>query len=165
LVENVCAYLKENGEVQLHASKNLVLLMDDPSGPRSLFRWNSVRQFSIIFKNVEELRKHLRERVAPVAYKLSVTVSDLVDTPLLSAANLADFRRLGVLSNWIESQTGHAVAIFVHHLLRVDFGDCSPEEVFQRLRYDPGVKEALADPAKLSARDVELVIKSLPPLE
>ncbi|KAF7554765.1 hypothetical protein G7Z17_g2637 [Cylindrodendrum hubeiense] len=165
LVENYRAYGKENGEVQLHAAKTLLLLLDDPSGPRSLFRWKSVRQFSVIFKSVEDLRKHLRENANLGSYKLSVTISDLLGTPLLSEVNLADFRRLGVLFSWIESQTGHAIAVFVHHLMRFETEECSSEKLFQKLRDLPEVREALADPGALSARNVESLIKGLPLLE
>ncbi|KAL6837365.1 hypothetical protein V8C40DRAFT_8401 [Trichoderma camerunense] len=165
LLENCRAYEQDNGLVQLHAAKALVLLMDDPSGPRSLFKWGSLRQFSFRFDNVEDMRKYMMERIAMNRYRLSLTTADLLDTPLLSAASLAGFRRLGPLFSWIESEAGHSIAVFVHYLLRLDVGKCTPDAQFRRLRETGEVKEALNDPGLLSARHVERLIKRLPLLE
>ncbi|KAM6485348.1 hypothetical protein HDV62DRAFT_285697 [Trichoderma sp. SZMC 28011] len=162
LLENCRTYEQDNGLVQLHAAKALVLLMDDPSGPRSLFKWTSLRYFSFSFDSVEDMRKYMMERIVMNRYRLSLTITDLLDTPLLSAASLAGFRRLGPLFSWIESEAGHSIAVFVHYLLRLDVGKCPPDTQFRKLRERSEVKEALDDPGLLSARHVERLIKPLP---
>ncbi|KAI2636993.1 hypothetical protein GGS26DRAFT_464361 [Hypomontagnella submonticulosa] len=166
LLENYRAYAQDNGVVQLHAAKTLILLMDDAHGPRSLFKWASLRQFSFGFDKVEDLRKYLAESIALNRYKLSFTAADLQqDTPLLGATGLADFRRLGPLFSWIESEAAHAIAVFVHYMMRLDVGECTADAQFRKLRERPEVKEALADPGALSAKSVERFIKPLPALE
>ncbi|KAK0646237.1 hypothetical protein B0T16DRAFT_458181 [Cercophora newfieldiana] len=164
LLESYHRYREEQGDLQLHAAKTLVLLIDDPSGPRSLFRWDSMRQLSVHFKNLHQFRGHLRATVTLNKYRLSLQVSDLLDTPLLDAKTLAGFRRLGPLFSWIESEAGNGIAVFVHYMMRLDVGS-SPEAQFQKLRERPEVSQAIADPGALSARNVEELIGPLPPLE
>lgn len=161
LVENFYSYGKENGEVQLHALKTLVLLLDDPRAARSLFRWDTVRFLSQSFKSLEDFKKHLQNMTKTNLYRLSISVRELVPTPLLSDAGLADFRRLGVLFSGIESQAGHAIAVFLHFLMRLEVDDCSPEVLFQTLRRQPEVNQALEDPESLSALAVEQLTKGL----
>ncbi|KAJ6017243.1 hypothetical protein N7451_000622 [Penicillium sp. IBT 35674x] len=164
LVENFHSYAKENGEVQLHALKTLVLLLDDPKGARSLFRWDKVRTLSQTFRSLDDFKKHLQNMAKTNLYKLSISVRELVPTPLLSDAGLADFRRLGVLFSGIESQAGHTIAVFLHFLMRLEVEDCSPEDLFQALRREPEVNQALEDPESLSASAVEQLTKGLPSL-
>jgi hypothetical protein len=165
LLESFVSYGKENGDVQSHAAKTLILLLDNPSGPGSLFEWKSLRSFSASFKSLEDFQKHLRETVTLDKYRLSLTTRDLLDTPLLISETLDSFRRLGPLFSWIESQCGHAIAVFVHHFMRFDAGNCSTEALFTKLRNVPAVKEALADPGALSARNVYRLINELPALK
>ncbi|KAF4446877.1 hypothetical protein F53441_9508 [Fusarium austroafricanum] len=165
LLENCRAYEQDNGSVQLHAAKTLVLLMDDPSGPRSLFKWGSLRNFSFRFDSLQDLRRYLSNHAVMDRYRLSLTAADLLDTPLLTAAGLAAFRRLGPLFSWIESEAGNSIAVFVHYLMRLDIGKCVPSMQFQKLRERQEVREALADPGALSARTAERLIKPLPVLQ
>lgn len=165
LLENCCAYEQENGPLQLHAAKTLILLMDDPSGPRSLFKWRSLRAFSFRFDSLQDLQKYLSNHAVMDRYRLSLTAADLLDTPLLTATGLAAFRRLGPLFSWIEREAGNAIAVFVHYLMRLDTAPCLPSVLFQRLREREELKEALADPGALSARAVERLIKPLTVLQ
>ncbi|KAF5723136.1 het-6-heterokaryon incompatibility [Fusarium mundagurra] len=165
LLENCCAYEQENGPLQLHAAKTLILLMDDPSGPRSLFKWRSLRAFSFRFNSLQDLQKYLSNHAVMDRYRLSLTAADLLDTPLLTAIGLAAFRRLGPLFSWIEREAGNAIAVFVHYLMRLETGPCLPRVLFQRLREREELKEALADPGALSARAVERLIKPLAVLQ
>ncbi|CCT66545.1 uncharacterized protein FFUJ_03582 [Fusarium fujikuroi IMI 58289] len=112
LLENCCAYEQKNGPLQLHAAKTLILLMDDPSGPRSLFKWRSLRAFSFRFDSLQDLQKYLSNHAVMDRYRLSLTAADLLDTPLLTATGLAAFRRLGPLFSWIEREAGNAIAVF-----------------------------------------------------
>ncbi|SCV25251.1 uncharacterized protein FFB14_00144 [Fusarium fujikuroi] len=165
LLENCCAYEQKNGPLQLHAAKTLILLMDDPSGPRSLFKWRSLRAFSFRFDSLQDLQKYLSNHAVMDRYRLSLTAADLLDTPLLTATGLAAFRRLGPLFSWIEREAGNAIAVFVHYLMRLDTAPCLPSVLFQRLREREELKEALADPGALSARAVERLIKPLTVLQ
>ncbi|CZR40466.1 uncharacterized protein FPRO_05366 [Fusarium proliferatum ET1] len=165
LLENCCAYEQENGPLQLHAAKTLILLMDDPSGPRSLFKWRSLRAFSFRFDSLQDLQKYLSNHAVMDRYRLSLTAADLLDTPLLTATGLAAFRRLGPLFSWIEREAGNAIAVFVHYLMRLDTAPCLPSVLFQKLRERQELKEALADPGALSARAVERLIKPLTVLQ
>ncbi|KAG5791255.1 hypothetical protein H9Q69_009681 [Fusarium xylarioides] len=165
LLENCCAYEQENGPLQLHAAKTLILLMDDPSGPRSLFKWRSLRAFSFRFDSLQDLQKYLSNHAVMDRYRLSLKAADLLDTPLLTATSLAAFRRLGPLFSWIEREAGNAIAVFVHYLMRLETGPCLPSVLFQRLREREELKEALADPGALSARAVERLIKPLTVLQ
>ncbi|KAL2670180.1 hypothetical protein Neosp_015061 [[Neocosmospora] mangrovei] len=149
----------------LHAAQTLVQPMDDSHSQQSLFRWRTVRSFTFQVDTLQELRRYLSNTASMSRYRLSLTTGDLLDTPLLSAASLAGFRRLGPLFSWIEREAGHSIAVFVHYLMRLDLGPCQPAVHFQKLRERQEVKEALADPGALSARDVERLIKHLPVLE
>ena len=165
ILENHRAYGQDNGPVQLHAAKTLVLLMDDPSGPRSLFKWSSLRHFSFRFETLQEMRKYLGSNVVMNRYRLSLAVTDLLGTPLLTDTSLAGFRRLGPLFSWIESEAGHSIAVFIHYMMRLDLGACTPGVQFQKLRQRQEIKEALTDPGALSARTVGRLIEPLPVLE
>ncbi|KAL7756960.1 hypothetical protein ACKLNR_013953 [Fusarium oxysporum f. sp. zingiberi] len=162
LLENCRAYEQDNGSIQLHTAKTLILLRDDPNGPRSLFKWGSLRNFSFHFDTIQDLRRYLSSHAIMDRYRLSLTMADLLDTPLLTAAGLAAFRRLGPLFSWIESEAGNSIAVFVHYLMRLDIAPCVPSVQFQKLRERQELKEALADPGSLSARTVERLIKPLP---
>ncbi|KAI1311475.1 hypothetical protein F5Y03DRAFT_382199 [Xylaria venustula] len=165
LVENFVLYGEKNGAAQLQAEKTLLLLLDDPIGPRSLFR-NSRRRMTFYLKAFGESQRSSSELSTLGQHKLSLTISDLIISPLLNAEMLQTFKRLGPLFSWIESQCGHAIAVFVHYLMRFDAGrDNSAEALFIKLRRIPEVKEALADPGALSARSVDRLIKGLPALE
>lgn len=165
LLENCRAYEQDNGSIQLHTAKTLILLRDDPNGPRSLFKWGSLRNFSFRFDTIQDLRRYLSSHAIMDRYRLSLTMADLLDTPLLTAAGLAAFRRLGPLFSWIESEAGNSIAVFVHYLMRLDIAPCVPSVQFQKLRERQELKEALADPGSLSARTVERLIKPLPGLQ
>ncbi|KAI0387605.1 hypothetical protein F5Y04DRAFT_240600 [Hypomontagnella monticulosa] len=161
LLENYRAYEKNNSAVQLYAAKFLILT-DKPQCSQSLFEWDPWQQFCPGFKKVEELRRYLaRKNIAMDRYRLSLSVADLLDTPFLSAASLADFKKLGPLFQWIEDEAGHAIAVFVHYMLRLDVGECAPDAQFKKLRERQEVEKALADPKALS---VEVVRRSIEPL-
>lgn len=151
-LENYSAYEQENGPLQLHAAKTLILLMGDPSGPRPLFKWRSLRAFSFRFGSLQDLQKYLSNHAVMDRYRLSLTAADRLDTPLLTATGLAAFRRLGPLFSWIEREAGNAIAVFV---ISLDTVPCLPSVLLQRLREREELKEALADPGALSARAVE----------
>ncbi|KAG7429067.1 hypothetical protein NW756_007853 [Fusarium oxysporum] len=165
LLENYRAYEQDNGSVQLHTAKTLILLIDDPNGPRSLFKRGSLRNFPFRSDTIQDLRRYLSNHTIMERYRLSLTTLDLLDTPLLTTTGLAAFRRLGSLFSWIESEAGNSIAVFVHYLMRLDIAPCVPSVQFQKLREKQELKEALADPGALSARAVERLIKPLPGLQ
>jgi len=99
--------------------------------------------------------------------RLSVSVSDLLQTFLLEDADLMAFRRMGDLFNWIERQASHAIALFLHHLFRskLEIDSQSTSSVqFQNLRELPNIKRMLDDPTDLSAKKVAQLIRDLPAL-
>ncbi|KAF7515934.1 hypothetical protein G7054_g14360 [Neopestalotiopsis clavispora] len=159
--DNYRAYGMENGEAQHQAAKALTLTMDDPRAPHSLFKWSSLRHNSFRIINMEEWRKHLKQNIGSNRYRLSLSVKELLDTPYLTDADLSGFRRLGPLFNWIERDAAHAIAVFVHHMMR---SDLEQENQFRQLRECEGIREALENPGLLGARDVERLIESLVPL-
>ena len=51
LAEKYNEYLSNNEELLMHAAKEMVLLLNDPIGPRSLLRWDNIRTISRKFNN------------------------------------------------------------------------------------------------------------------
>lgn len=161
LTENFFRFRADNDAVVTEAAKALVLLSDEPTGPSSLFKWKEIKSLSIRFKDATELRKYFSQRGS---YKLALTTNDLKVTPFLSEDDLHAFERLGVLFNWITNQASHATAVFVHHLLRSDIQGASVEQCFTELREELTVSDMLKDPADISAKKAEEMIRQLPPL-
>ncbi|KAJ8133062.1 hypothetical protein O1611_g558 [Lasiodiplodia mahajangana] len=133
-LDNSVSYSKENGNIQSHAAKMLTLRLDNASGPRSLFKWQSLRKFTPYLKSLEQFREHLRETVTLDKYRLSLATTDLLNTPLLSSEALDGFRRLEPLFSWIESGCSYAIAVFVHSFMRFSEGDNPAEVLFLKLR-------------------------------
>ena len=166
LAEKYYEYVAENGKLVIHAAKALVLLLSDPVGPRSLLRWDTLRGLSVSFKNPAEMRQFFSQMgKKSQAFKLSISIKELTETPFLSLETMHSFQRLGVLFNWISSHASHATAAFLHHLLRSNVTDMSVQEHFGKIVNMPGLKQALSEPENLSARAVEEMIKGLPPME
>ena len=96
--------------------------------------------------------------------KLSITISDLRETPFFDSKSRDSFQRLGVLFNWISNQAGHATAAFLHHLLRTHAVAATVGAGFAAVLESSKLRHALASPEELSARGVEDIIKDLPPI-
>lgn len=161
LTENFVSFHMDNDAMVTTAAKSLVLLSDEATGPSSLFKWKDIRSISMHFKDPTELRKYFTQRNS---FKLSLTMSDLTTTPFLSEATVESFQRLGILFNWIISQASHATAVFVHHLFRAKTNATSVQEIFKELRNVPEILEMLNDPADVSAKTAERMIRGLPPV-
>jgi hypothetical protein len=161
LTERYHQYAKEHDELVLRAAKSLTLLVDDPAGRKSLFGWQYIRQLSVRFKDFKDMRKFFS---TTSSYKLSLAIKELLETPFLEKQVLINFERLGVLFNWISSQAGHATAVFLHHLLRMDISATSTQERFSKVWEQLEVQEALRDPADTSAKKVEELTRLLPAL-
>lgn len=165
LAEKYYEYLANNGECLVHAAKELILLTNDPVGPRSLLRWENLRQLSLRFNNPLEMRRFFAGSARDPPKKLSITINDLIGTPLFDFQAMNSFQRLGILFNWISSQAGHATAAFLHHLLRTKpVADTVGVHFTAVLKNSRTLRAALATPEDLSARGVEDIIKDLPPI-
>ena len=166
LTQKYHEYMKENEPLIVQAAKGLLLLLDDPVGPRSLLQWEFIRGLSGHWKSKEDLLQHLsRMRGKLQAVKLSISVKDLLESPLLSRDDASAFQRLGILFNWIASQGSSAIAAFLHHLLRKDHNHLSPKDHFLALCSEPTLQDALAEPEGLSSKQVEEIANHLPSLE
>ncbi len=154
-------YWASNDIVLVEAAKVFVLLSnDEPTGPSSLFKWERIREISVRFSSLIELRKFFSRRGS---YKLSLTVNDLVQTPFLTPENLKSFERLGVLFYWISSQAAHATAVFVHHLFKLDVQGQSAQECFVELKNTFEIQQLLQDPADISAKKADEMINGCLP--
>ncbi|KAF2464726.1 uncharacterized protein BDR25DRAFT_94904 [Lindgomyces ingoldianus] len=158
------------GEVVHELTKSLLLgnRLTTPRRTRTLFRWESVRKIRGYSKYRDDSTGWSISSLLQVpqsSYKVSVQVGDLLGTPLLTAEGLSTFRRLEDLFDWVESRAGHAIAVFVHYLLRVDAGELEPEAHFRKMMEQSTIQKALSEPTALSMRDVERVIKDLPGFE
>ncbi|KAH8900298.1 hypothetical protein GQ53DRAFT_836222 [Thozetella sp. PMI_491] len=162
ITETYCAFEAASNPASLHGAKALLLSVDNPQGPRSLFKWDSLRKLSV--RNIHEVMGFLGSMITQFEFRMAISAKDLAETPFLSAESLRDFRRLGVLFSGVENQAGQAISVFVHHLLRSDVVDSTPQDRFRKLRDLPTVAQALGDPEGLSMRMVQTLIKDLPKL-
>jgi hypothetical protein len=144
-----------------HLTGNFLKFRAENDAIVSLFKWREIRSISMYTKSPIEISKYLAQRGS---YKLSLTINDLKVTPFLSEDGVQSFERLGVLFNWITSQASHTTAVFAHHLFRTDVPDVSVQEWFTELRGNPEISEILKDPADISAKKVDGMIKGLPPI-
>ena len=165
LTEQYHQFDQESNKLVTNAAKTLILCLSDPVGPRSLFQWEKLRSLSGYGKNLTEMRKFFSmiSRQSR-SNRLSISVKELTETPFLTVEAMNQFQRLGVLFNWISSQAGHAMAAFLHHLLRTDIAGASTQEHFVRIAGSSAFKQALDKPETLSAQGVEDLISNLPPL-
>jgi len=154
----------ESGEMVLQATMMLLLILDERAGPHSLLTLETLRQFSVHFKNRQEMMQTLKSRLnwQPRKYKpkkLSISVKDLLDTPLLDARSLRDFQRLGTLFTWIEDKAAHAIAVFLHYLHCMEKMEGVAPERFVAIRKRPEMAGAMSSPEEMSAKKVEDLIK------
>ena len=104
-------------------------------------------------------RKSLRDRLA-------VSIDDLVAASLLERDFLKAFRKLGSLFDWVESQSGHAVAIFLHYLYRTNTDSwASSEAHFLKLAKTPALAPVFLEPSEISAGNAERLVGKLPPFD
>lgn len=91
--------------------------------------------------------------------KLSISVNDLIGTPLLDARSLRDFQRLGTLFTWIEDKAAHAIAAVLHYLYCMEKTEGGAPERFIAIRKRPEMGGAMSSPEEMSAKKVEDLIK------
>jgi hypothetical protein len=165
LAESYHSLRARNGSGELQALQSSLLLVSDPKGPRSLFKINKMREITVFADNMEHFKALLRSRSSGQAqYNVAVSVAETTAKHLLGEKDLQDFRRLGSLFTWIETQAGHIIAVFLHFLFRLETGEtdmATPQCHFKHLRSCDGVKQALKDPLGLSTRAVQDIIKDL----
>jgi hypothetical protein len=161
IAENLFRFEAQNDETVVRTAKSLVLFSDESNGSSSLFKWRELREISVRFKDATEMRKFF-SRTRP--FKLSISTKDLTGTPFLESETLRNFERLGVLFNWISSHAAHATAVFLHHLFRLETKAPSALDLFAELQSSPEIQQLIKDPADISAKNAEELIKRLPPL-
>lgn len=164
LTEQYIKLSVESGEMVQQATMMLLLVLDEQAAPRSLLSLEAVRQFSVHFKNRQEMMQTLKSHLnwQPRKYKpkrLSISVKDLLDTPFLDARSLRDFQRLGTLFTWIEDKAAHAIAVFLHYLNGVEKTEGGASELFVAIRKRPEMGGAMSSPEEMSAKKVEDLIK------
>jgi hypothetical protein len=164
LTEQYIKLRTESGEMVLQAAMMLILILDDRGGPRSLLTLETLRQFSVHFKNRQEMMHTLKSHLnwQPRKYKpkkLSISVNDLIGTPLLDARSLRDFQRLGTLFTWIEDKAAHAIAAVLHYLYCMEKTEGGAPERFIAIRKRPEMGGAMSSPEEMSAKKVEDLIK------
>lgn len=168
LAERYEAIASESGEVVLETLKLHILLMDDPNAPRSLLNLDRLRQISVhdakaLLKNLQNRWGGRRERTSK-HQKLSIPVRDLLSTPFLDEQTLRVFQRLGGFFTWIENQTAHAVAVFMHYLFYLDTPLIKAAERYEEIRAKPEINEIMENPSKVSASMAEGLIEQVPTL-
>ncbi|RFU33800.1 hypothetical protein B7463_g2553, partial [Scytalidium lignicola] len=159
----------ESGDMVCHATMMLLLLIDERAGPRSLLTLETLRQFSVHFKNRQEMMQALQTGLnwRPRKYKpkkLSISVKDLLNTPFLDAQSLRSFQRLGSLFTWIEDKAAHAIAAFLHFLHCIEKTEGGASERFVTIRKRPEMSKVISTPEEMSAKKVEDLIKEFPPV-
>jgi hypothetical protein len=164
LTEQYIKLSAESGEIALQATMMLLLILDERASPRSLLTLETLRQFSVHFKNRQEMMQALKSHLnwQPRKYKpkkLSISVKDLLDTPFLDARSLRDFQRLGTLFTWIEDKAAHAIAAFLHYLHYIEKTEGGAPERFIAIRKKPEMGGAMSSPEEMSAKKVEDLIK------
>lgn len=168
VTEKYHLFSTSNHSVSIELAKRSILQIGESSTSRSLFKLQTLRESSVQFSSMAQLQEKVRFiRRNSSSVRLSVSISDLSDTFLLEDADLANFRRLGALFNWIESQASHAIALFLHYLLRQKYtaDDNTPlTSHFQNLRQIPNIRRMLNDPRDLSPKKVAQMIRDLPML-
>jgi hypothetical protein len=159
----------ESGELVRHATMVIMLIFDDRAGPRSLLTLEALRQLSVKFSDEKEMMEavqtHLNWR--PRRFKpkkLSISVRELLDTPLLDAQSLRSFRRLGPLFTWIEDKAAHAIAAYLHYLFCFQSSTRSPIARFIEMRKKDEIETVMSSPEEMSAKKVEDLIKVFPPV-
>ncbi|ORY59993.1 uncharacterized protein BCR38DRAFT_412203 [Pseudomassariella vexata] len=171
IVESLHRIDYPTGEIRQSMIK-LLLIRDDERGSRSPLRWSSsIRKISgYLTAHDSSLGKRsttsLLTVVAQSAYKVTISVAELVATDLVSTEDLASFQRLGHLFSWIQDgSAGHALAVFVHYMLRMNGEESEPLAHFQVILAQPEIQNAFSQPELLSARGVVQRIKALPSCE
>jgi len=167
LAEQYELVASESGELVLEALKLHMLVLDDPNAPRSLLNLERVRQISVI--DAKDLLMTLRSRWGArrdpksKSQKLSISVRDLLKTPLLDEETLHVFKRLGGLFSWIEDQTGHAIAVFLHYLFCLETPVIKASVRFGTIKNTPEVSEVIINPGNVSAKMAEGLIEQVHP--
>jgi len=167
LAEQYELVASESGELVLEALKLHMLVLDDPNAPRSLLTLERVRQISVI--DAKDLLMTLRSRWGArrdpksKSQKLSISVRDLLKTPLLDEETLHVFKRLGGLFSWIEDQTGHAIAVFLHYLFCLETPVIKASVRFGTIKNTPEVSEVIINPGNVSAKMAEGLIEQVHP--
>lgn len=149
----------------LEALKILMLQWNDANAPRSLLDLDKMRQVSVADARgmLESLPRRLVRRQKKAQHqKLSISVKDLLETPMLDVETFKAFQRLGGLFSWIDDQAGHAIAAFMHYLFRMETPYINASDRFVKIRTTPDMSEVMLDPGGVSAKRVDGLIKKFP---
>ncbi|RYP75945.1 hypothetical protein DL769_003711 [Monosporascus sp. CRB-8-3] len=94
--------------------------------------------------------------------KLAVGVELLAKAPLISTDTLLLMRKLGANFEWIDNQANSALAVFLHYLFRYRIEYSSPADHSKMLVALTNVSKVFRDPADVSPRTAENLVKLLP---
>ena len=119
----------------------------------------SFRGIAGLTRNIFGDRKSLRD-------KLAISFDDLIAASLLETDFLKAFKKLGSLYDWVESASGHAVAIFVHYLYRYNTASWESSDAhYLDLATTPTLAPVFLEPSEISAGKAERLIGKLPPFD
>ncbi|KIX06455.1 uncharacterized protein Z518_04431 [Rhinocladiella mackenziei CBS 650.93] len=147
----------------LEALKILILQQGtDSNAPPSLLDLDRMRQLSVI--NARDLLQSLQRRMVrrqkkTQHQKLSISVSDLLKTPMLDEETCNAFRRLGGLFSWIDDQAGHAIAAFMHYLFCMEVPEVDASDRFVSIRTTSDMSAVMLDPGGMSAKKVDSLVE------
>ena len=117
------------------------------------------------FRTLAGLTKSIFGDRKALTMKLSIGVDAVARTPLLDASTMDTFRKLGNLFGWVETKSGHAMAIFLNYLFRYEMkAPKSAMDRFAELARIRTMAKVFLDPSEINARMAEKLIEALPPL-
>jgi hypothetical protein len=162
LTEQFHNHLAIEGPIITHLLMTQLTILDDPKGdgsPRPLAeKKTSFRTLAGLTRSIFGDRKSL-------TMKLSIGLDVVARTPLLDPTTIEIFRKLGPLFEWVETKSGHAMAIFLNYLFRYEMKDPkSAMERFTQLARIRTMAKVFLDPSEINARMAERLIEALPPL-
>jgi hypothetical protein len=164
ITEQYDQQINTHGRVLVHVAMARLLIAERGRKERT----GSVlgeRQFSS-FRGITGLTKNLFGDRRSLRDKLAVTFDDLVAACLLDRSFLTAFKKLGSLCDWVESQSAHAMAIFVHYLYRHNTDPWTSSDAhYLHLAKTPVLAAVFLEPSEISAGKAERLIGKLPPFD
>lgn len=165
ITEEFDKQLKTQGRIVVHLTMSRLLILERNRKERA----GSVlgdRQFAS-FRGIAGLTRNLLGDRKTIQERLAITVDDLVAASLLESDFLKAFKKLGPLYDWVESQSGHALAIFLHYLYRYNLTETwtSSDAHYMSLAKTPVLAPVFLEPSEISAGKAERLIGKLPPFD